>query len=423
MRPLPLALYRTLTDAGAGLIRLYLRRRLRRGKEHAERFGERLGRAARPRPAGPLIWLHGASVGEALSALPLIDALRRSRPEVTVLVTTGTVTSANVLEQRLSAGVIHQFIPVDRAPWVNAFLDHWRPDLVLWLESELWPNTLAALGLRRVPALLVNGRMSEVSCARWKRWAPATARHLLAAFSACLAQTAADADRLRHLGAREAVCVGNLKAAALPLPADEQALATLRRSIGQRPVWLAASTHPGEEALMGRVHGGVATGHPGLLTIIVPRHPERGPAIADDLRAQGLRVARRAAAEPITSETQVYLADTMGELGLFYRLAAVAVMGKSLVGSGGQNPLEAARLGCAVLYGPRMENFREIAAALEAGGAARVVADEAGLAETLGRLLSDPAVCQTMGEAGRALADGEVIDRILDRVALLLPPR
>lgn len=423
MRPLPLALYRTLTDAAAVLIRLYLHRRLQHGKEHAERFAERLGRAGRPRPPGPLVWLHGASVGEALSALPLIDALRRRRPDVSVLFTTGTVTSASILESRLPPGVMHQFVPVDRAPWVEAFLDHWRPDLAVWLESELWPNTLAAVAARRVPALLVNGRMSEASCGRWKRWAPATVRHLLATFAACLAQTGADAERLRHLGARDATCVGNLKAAAPPLPADEADLAALRSAVGGRPRWVAASTHPGEEALMGRVHGRVARHHAGLLTIIVPRHAQRGSAIAEELRAQGLSVARRGAGEPIGAATDIYVADTMGELGLFYRLGDLAVLGKSLIGRGGQNPLEATRLGCAVLYGPHMENFPEITAALEAAGAARVVADEAALARAVDALLADVSTRRAMGEAGRGLAEGEaaVVDRILDRLVPLLP--
>ncbi len=423
MRPLPLALYRTLTDAAAVLIRLYLHRRLQHGKEHADRFTERLGRAGRPRPSGLLVWLHGASVGEALSALPLIDGLRLRRPEVTVLFTTGTVTSASILENRLPPGVLHQFVPVDRMPWVDSFLDHWRPDLAVWLESELWPNTLAALAARRVPALLVNGRMSEASCGRWKRWAPATVRHLLATFAVCLAQTAADAERLRHLGARDALCVGNLKSAAPPLPANDADLAALRSAVAGRPLWLAASTHPGEEALIGRVHARLEPRHPGLLTVIVPRHAPRGAALAEELRAQGLTVARRAAGEPIRAETDLYLADTMGELGLFYRLSGIAVLGKSLIGRGGQNPLEAARLGCAVLYGPHMDNFPEITATLEAAGAARPVPDEAALAAAVDALLTDEPARSAMGQAGQALADGEaaVVDRILDRLVPLLP--
>lgn len=423
VRPLPLALYRTLTDAAAAPIRLYLERRLQRGKEHPERFAERLGRAGRPRPPGLLAWLHGASVGEALSALPLILALRRRRPELSVLLTTGTVTSASVLESRLPPGVLHQFVPVDRAPWVDAFLDHWRPDLAVWLESELWPNTLAGLAARRVPAVLVNGRMSEASCGRWKRWAPATVRTLLSTFDTCLAQTAADADRLRHLGAQDVACIGNLKAAAPPLPADEAALALLHAAAAGRPSWLAASTHAGEEALIGRVHSRLKARHPGLLSVIVPRHAERGPAIADELRQQGLSVARRTAGEPLAAGTDVYLADTMGELGLFYRLSGIALLGKSLLGRGGQNPLEAARLGSAVLYGPHMENFAEITAALEGAGAARVAADEAALAAAVDDLLSDEPTRRAMGEAGRALAEGEaaVLERILDRLLPLLP--
>lgn len=421
VRPLPLTLYRAFTDAADGPIRLYLESRLRRGKEHPERFAERLGRPGRPRPAGPLVWLHGASVGEALSVLPLIDGLRRRRPDATILLTTGTVTSAKILETRLPPGVLHQFVPVDRVAWVTAFLDHWRPDLAVWLESELWPNILAALAARRVPAVLVNGRMSGKSYARWKRWLPGTVRSMLATFSACFAQTAGDAERLRRLGAA-VDGVGNLKEAAAPLPVDPDTLAALQAAAAGRPVWLAASTHAGEEALMGRVHAALRHRCPGLLTVIVPRHAERGPAIAAELSGQGLCVARRSAEEPLTAATEVYLADTMGELGLFYRLAGVAVLGKSLIGRGGQNPLEAARLGCAVLYGPHMQNFSEITAALEAAGAARVVADEAALAEAVATLLADETARRAMGEAGRTLAEAEapVIGRILDRVTPLL---
>lgn len=422
VQPLPLALYKTLTTVGGLPIRLYLQRRLKRGKEHPERFPERLGRPGRPRPPGPLAWLHGASVGEALSVLPLIDELRRRRPDLSILLTTGTVSSAGLLGERLPAEVIHQFVPADRPRWVTSFLDHWRPDLAVWLESELWPNALSALAARRVPAVLVNARMSETSFARWKAWAPATVRHLLATFNACLAQTSADAARLRQLGAREVACLGNLKTAAPPLPADEGRLSDLRAAVAGRPLWLAASTHPGEEALAGRVHRTLAPRHPGLLTVVVPRHPERGAEIAGELRAQGLSVARRAAGEPPAAATDVYIADTFGELGLFYRLCDLVLIGKSLVGRGGQNPLEASRLGCAVLHGPHMDNFAEIVAQLDGAGAARAVAGEAGLAAALDGLLQDAALRGGMGAAGRAAAGAAdaVIDQVSGRLLRLL---
>lgn len=421
MHPLPLVLYRAATESAALPLRIYLQRRLRRGKEDAARFGERLGRAGEPRPAGALLWLHGASVGESLSALPLIEALRRQRPDLHVLVTSGTVTSAAILRERLPAGVIHQFFPVDRPLWVRRFLDHWRPDLVLWLESELWPNMLCEIRARRIPAALLNARISENSSRRWARWAPNSIRWLLATFDKCLAQSEADGWRYRRLGAGDVSCVGNLKAAAAPLPADDQALATLRADIGTRPLWLAASTHAGEEALAAAVHRRLA--RPGLLTVIVPRHAGRGAEIAAELRGAGFRVARRAAGEPPTAHCDIYLADTMGELGLFYRLAPIAFIGKSLIGQGGQNPLEAARLGCAVLFGPHMGNFAEAAAALVEAGGAVTVADEAALAQAVGALLDDGEARRRQGSAARAFAEAEAgtVPRVLAAIAPLLP--
>lgn len=416
-----ISFYRWATTLGGPVLRLYLARRLARGKEDGERFGERLGRAGRPRPAGPLVWIHGASVGEAISVLPLIDRLRAARPDAQVLMTTGTVTSARLMAKRLPPGALHQFVPVDRVAYVRAFLDHWRPDLALWAESEFWPNLVIETAARRIPMILVNGRISDRSFARWQRHA-GTIRRLLAGFALCMGQSPIDAERLRVLGAPAVVSPGNLKLAAPPLPADAEALADLEKRVAGRPVWVAASTHAGEEGLIGRVHATLRQSHPGLLTIIVPRHPERGPAIARELAATGLAVARRAAGEAVGPATDVYLADTIGELGLFYRLAGTAFIGKSLVPLGGQNPLEATGLDCALLFGPHMGNFRDIAARLIACGAAEEVADEAGLADALGRLLGDPPLRRARAAAGGAFAraEAEVLERIMAEMAPFL---
>ncbi len=421
---LPLALYRAVTDAAIGPIEAYLRARQRRGKEDAARAGERRGRPGMARPDGPLVWVHGASVGEALSALPLIEALRQRRPALNILVTTGTVTSARLLADRLPPGAVHQYVPVDRAPWVRAFLDHWRPDAVVWLESDLWPNMLAAIGLRGLPAALVNARISERSARRWARWAPGSARRLLSVFACCLAQSQADAERLRRLGAPAVATLGNLKLAAAPLPADPAALEVMRQALAGRPVWLAASTHEGEEALAGEVHRRLQARHPGLLTIIVPRHHLRGAAIAASLRGQGLAVARRGDGSIPDASDQIYLADTMGELGLFYRLSQIAFVGKSLRGHGGQNPLEPARLGCALVCGPHMENFAEIVAGLRAADALETVADGDGLAAAIDALLSDPDLRARRAAAARGHAEAAagVVERMLDAVVPLLPP-
>ena len=417
-----LALYRGLTIFCGPLIGLYLNRRLARGKEDKARRGERLGRPGQPRPEGPLIWIHGASVGEALSVLPLIERLLDINPALHVLVTTGTVTSARLMAERLPERAVHQYVPVDRADAVRRFLDHWRPDLALLVESEFWPNLVTATQRRGVPMALVQGRMSDRSFARWRR-APGIIGAMLRGFALCLAQTPAAGERLKALGAREVRCVGDLKYAAPPLPVDAGVLAALREAVAERPRWLAASTHTGEEAMAGRVHTALKERFPGLLTMIAPRHPSRGGEVAAALAGAGLAVARRSAGDRIKLGTDILLADTMGELGLFYRLGPIAFIGGSLVRRGGQNPLEGARLGCAVLYGPNMENFAQAAGELAAAGGGEAVADEEALSTALAVLLSNPASAKRRGEAALAVArsDSVVVDRIVAELRPLLP--
>ena len=411
-------LYRMLTIAGEPLIAFYLRRRLARGKEDSRRFSERLGVAGRPRPAGPLVWLHAASVGEAQSLLPLIETLDR-RGGLGLLVTTGTVTSARLMAERLPKAAIHQFVPVDRPKGVAAFLDHWRPDLALWAESDFWPNLLAETRRRAIPLVLVQGRISPGSFASWQR-VPRFIRRVLGNFTLCLAQTAEDARRLTLLGAREVRCLGNLKLAVPPLPCDREDLAQLSAALAGRKVWLASSTHPGEEAIAGRLHRDLKARHPGLLTIIAPRHPNRGKAVAAELAADGLRVALRSAGERPDAATDIYLADTMGELGLFYRLAPIVFVGKSLAAEGGQNPFEPARLGAAVLFGPRMSNFPDMAPSMLDAEAALQVGDEAELGAALERLLAEPALTARLGAAALRWAGSEA--GALEKVVAALEP-
>ncbi|CAA7619883.1 3-deoxy-D-manno-octulosonic acid transferase [Magnetospirillum sp. SS-4] len=410
-------LYRGLTTLGGPLISLYLDRRRRRGKEDAQRFPERLGRAGRPRPAGPLVWIHAASVGESLSMLPLVERLCARR--LSVLLTTGTVTSARMMAERLPEGAMHQYVPVDRMAYVRGFLDHWRPDLALWAESEFWPNLLAESRRRGIPQVLVQGRVSARSFAGWKR-VPGFIRKLLSGFDLCLAQTEEDARRLRVLGGRDVRCLGNLKYAAPPLPADRDELARLERAVSGRTIWLAASTHPGEEGIVAEAHIAQAERFPGLLTIIVPRHPNRGPDIARELLALGLSAALRSTGELPHAGSHVYVADTMGELGLFYRLADIVFMGKSLTVGGGQNPFEPARIGAAVLFGPAMDNFPDMAPRMIGAGAALMVADGAALAATLGRLLADEALAARMKRAALAWSAAEA--GVLDAVEAALSP-
>lgn len=393
-------LYRVLTDAAALPLTGWLAFRARRGKEIPARLGERRGVASRPRPEGRLVWIHGASVGEALSILPLAEPLLERGWRV--LVTTGTVTSAKLMDERLPPGCIHQFVPLDRTAWVRAFLDTWRPDLVLWTESELWPNTLTEVARRGCPAVLLNARLSDRAFAGWRR-RPEFARGVLSCFRLVLAQSPLDAERFAALGAPAVRAIGNIKLAAPPLPADDAALAALRRAVRNRPMWLAASIHPGEDAAAAEVHRRLADRFPGLLTLIVPRHADKGRAMGETMAARGLRAALRSEAPGVAPGVDVYIADTMGELGLFFRLCDLVFVGKSLAVGGGQNPAEPAHLGCALILGPDMSNFREMTAALTAAGAAVRATDTDTLAGVAARLLGDPAARAVMADAGRAV--------------------
>jgi 3-deoxy-D-manno-octulosonic-acid transferase len=418
------ALWAVVASLLAPLLPIYLRRRVAKGKEIAERLAERQGHGA-ARPAGRLIWCHAASNGETLSLLPLMEALAKQDQALSFLVTTGTVTSARLLEQRLSPELAprtqHRFLPLDVPRWVARFLEGWRPDLAVIVESELWPNMLRAAGRQGVPLALINARMSARSARGWG-WVPGFARALLGRFALILAQTEADAARFATLAERPVPCWGNLKYAAPPLPADPAELARLTLAWEGRPVWLAASTHPGEDEIILAAHRLLAPDHPGLLTVIVPRHPQRGPDIA--ALAADLPVARRGAGQEAGQGVAVYVADTLGELGLFYRLARVALIGGSLVPHGGQNPLEAARLGCPIITGPHHFNFGEIITRLSAAHALVETPDGPGaaqaLAATLGRLLSDPTARQAMAAAAGALAQDQA--GLPDRIATSLLP-
>ena len=413
--------YAALAGLVAPALGLWLRRRARRGKEDPARLGERRGESALARPDGRLIWIHGASVGEARSVLPLLDRILAAHPAAEALVTTGTLTSARMLAQALPPRARHQFVPLDVPAWTARFLDHWRPDAALWVESELWPNMLAAMAARDIPAALVNARLSARSFARWRRLGTAL-RPPLGAFTRILAQSDADAARFAALGARGVAMPGNLKFDAAILPADATELATLRAALAGRPCWLAASTHDGEEEIAADAHASLAPALDGLVTVIVPRHSARGDAVAAMLAARGLAIARRSRGEQPGRATQIYLADTMGELGLFYRLAPVAFIGRSLAKGGGQNPLEAATLGTALVAGPSTGNFADIYARLAAAGGVRIVSDAAGLAATLGQLLADPvarAACAAAATAVAAAGRGAT-DRMLDELAPVL---
>lgn len=417
-RSLALGAYRAATGLAEPLAPALLNGRARRGKEDSGRIAERLGRPTAARPAGALAWLHAVSVGEAVSILPLARALRERRPGLTVLVTSGTRTSAELLARRLPEGCLHQYAPVDGPAAVSRFLAHWRPDLGIFVESELWPNLILQAKAAGVRLALLSARMTEASAKGWSR-APRAAAELLGAFELILAQDAATCARLKRLGAAPDGRL-NLKLVGEPLPCDADELARLRDGLGPRPAVLAASTHPGEEALIARAWRDV--GVPGLL-ILAPRHPDRSAGVEADLRGLGFAPAVRSRGEP-PAGADAYLADTLGELGLYFRLARVTVMGGAFVpGVGGHNPLEPARLGCAIVTGPEVFNAADVYADMVAAGAAVMVADPAGLAAELRALLAAPERTQALGQAALDFAgrQGAAFEAALERLSPMLP--
>ncbi len=384
--PLVLRLYRLALLAGSPIAPAFLARRLMRGKEHPRRLAERRGEPSLRRPNGPLVWVHGASVGEMLAAVALIERLRAQ--DFAVLVTSGTVTSAALAEQRLPKGTLHQFIPLDAPGFVRRFLDHWRPGLALFVESDLWPNLILSCAQRRIPLIVINGRLSDRSFRRW-RLVPGAIGALLARFDLCLTQSAADTERYMRLGAPRVTTTGNLKLDVPAPPADQAALQRLKEIVGTRPVIAAASTHPGEEAEIIAAHRRLRGKFPSLLTVIAPRHPGRGESIADIAKAAGVPVALRSRRAQPMPDIGVYVADTLGELGLIYRIAPIVFMGGSLARHGGQNPIEAVRLGAAVLHGPHVWNFAEIYAMLDQSEGAALVTDGEALTARLDAWLTD----------------------------------
>ena len=421
--PLSLSVYSRLAGLGEGLAPRLLEHRLGRGKEDRWRLGERLGEPSEPRPDGFLTWIHAASVGELNAVLPLVGRLSLAGPNARVLVTSGTVTSARIAKERLPAGAIHQFAPLDLPSAALRFFDHWQPDLGILVESELWPNLIRAAYHRGVPLTLVNARLSERSASRWA-WAPKAARAVMRSFAFIAAQSEGDAARFRELGAASVHETGNLKFDAPAPRADAATLKRFRTAIGPRPVIVAASTHAGEEAMIaqsfGRIRAAIDTRPP--LLLLAPRHPERGDEVVALLEAEGFSVARRTAGVS-PQGADVFLLDTIGEMGLAYRLADLAFVGGSLVPHGGQNPLEPAKLDVPVLHGPHVRAFRDAYAALDGAGGALKVGSPEQLARSVVELLPDMARRKAMAEAAKAVvASGEgATERALGLLSRHLP--
>lgn len=412
-----LSIYGAVGRIGAPAASALLRWRERGGKEDLGHLGERWGRASEARPPGALVWVHCASVGETNAALPLIARLMGRG--LALLLTTGTVAAAEISRARLPRGAIHQFVPIDVPSAVERFLDHWRPDIAIFAESELWPTMLRALRRRSLPLTVVNARMSERSYRSWHAFAP-FARAVLGQADLFLAQTPADAERLRALGAERVRVCGNLKFDVPPPTADPAALAEMRQVVDGRPVLVAASTHPGEEEAIIAAHQQITLAGTSVLTILAPRHRERGEAIAALVQAKGVQMGLRSRGDTIDTRTGVFLADTIGEMGLWYGIADVAFLGGSMVPHGGQNPIEPAKLGVPILHGPHVANFRDVYDALIAANASLMVEHASALAEAATSLMTRPD--ERRRQAGAALACMAGFTGALDRTLDALEP-
>lgn len=392
---LVLKTYRAGTAALRPAVPLLLNLRGQQGKEDPNRRGERLGFAGRQRPAGQVVWVHAASVGETMAVLPLIDSLLDANPHIHILLTTGTKTSAEIAAHRLPPRALHQYVPLDVPHYVARFLDHWKPSISIFTESDIWPNLILGTAERGIPLVLVNARMSPRSISRWRKYA-AVGRPLFSRFAAVLSQNSQITRAMKRLGAPNVITAGNLKIDSPPPPVNADLLASLKNAVGQRPLFLAASTHPGEDTVIAAAHSLMRREIEGLLTIIVPRHPERGGGLAASLGGLGLRTQLRSRSSAPETDTEIYVADTIGELGTFYSISPVALVGGSLVEHGGQNPIEAVRLGSCVLTGPFTHNFRDAYAALFREGGAVEVKSSDDIARQVTLLLADQAAAKRM---------------------------
>ncbi|MFT6556573.1 MAG: 3-deoxy-D-manno-octulosonic-acid transferase [Sneathiella sp.] len=402
-----LFMYNSLLWLTSPFVKAHLKKRMADGKEDANRFYERFGEASRVRPGGQVVWIHAASVGEAMSALPLIQALLLMKSDRVVLLTTGTVTSARLMEDRLPTGAFHQYIPIDTKEAVCRFLDYWQPQIAIWMESEIWPNLINQTAARRIPMLMLNARITTSSFNLWRKTG-GLAKKLIKKFKYIHAQSEVAGERLKYLGAEKVEVLGNLKFCSPPLPFVKEPFSILREALNNRKVWLAASTHKGEEAIVAAAHLELRSKLNSLLTIIVPRHPERGDEIMAKLEEAGFNVARRSLGQGVAEDTEIYLADTIGELGLFYRLCDVVFIGGSLVPKGGQNLLEAARLHCAIMHGPDMSNFEEIAEDMKNSNAVVMVKDGSDLIHATHRLLSEARIRgELASKANQVVKSGE----------------
>jgi len=416
-------LYKALTHLSEPALLCILHKRLKKGKEHTQRICERKGITSIERPTGSLIWLHAASVGEAQSALIIIKTLSKNFKNIKIMVTTGTLTSAALMEKRLPDNAFHQFYPLDHPKWVSGFLNHWKPDAVLWMESELWPNMLYEIKKRQIPALLMNARLSPKSFSTWKKLGRLS-QSMLSTFHSILCQSETDHDNFLRLGAKNVSVSGNIKYCAKALDVDKLALNEFKNSINNRAVWLYASTHDGEEQLACDIHTRLKSTFHDLLTIIVPRHPERRNDIKETCERAAVNATLRGNQTLLPqSNDDIYIADTLGELGLFYSIAPIACIGRSFSadGGGGHNPIEAAQLGCAVLHGPNVQNLQDIYDDMNKYGAATQVDSEDALFQSLFAHFSNTEVMQDAQQKALEYStqNSDILDNVMREITNL----
>jgi 3-deoxy-D-manno-octulosonic-acid transferase len=416
-----LKIYQTLTIILSPLIRFYLIRRRWRGKEDLTRFNERIGISKLQRPNGRLVWVHAASVGESISVLPLIKLLGEKYQDVNFLITSGTVTSAKLVENNMPNRAIHQYVPVDVLPYVKRFLKCWQPNLAIFVESEIWPNLITQTA-KYCSLIMVNGHISSKSFNSWNK-NKELARDVFSMFSLCLTQSQVDLQRLVALGAKNVKCVGNIKYDSPAQTADPTKMAEISAQIGNRTLWVAASTHKEddtcEEKIVAITHIELKEKHPDILTIIVPRHPSRKDEILAELLPLGLNIAVRSHGDVIDNNTDIYLADTLGELGLFYRLAKIVFVGGSLVKRGGHNPLEPARLECAIIVGVYTFNFMEIMQEFNEKNAALVVSSQQDLVIAINNLLADQQKISQLANSALKLVSEKtgIINKVIEEIS------
>ena len=421
--PALLGLYRNGAAALDPLLPIWVNRRAKQGKEDPQRKTERYGIASQPRPEGPLIWMHGASVGECTMLLPLITKFRQQRPDISILITSATCTAAAVLKERLPEGCVHQYVPLDSPKNIGRFLDHWHPDLAIWAESEIWPNMIINAQARGIKMALINARMSEKSLNGWAKH-KTSAEAIFSRFDVILAADKRTGDSLGWFTARDIPATGNLKDAAPPLPANMQDLARFQNSVKDRPIWCAASTHSGEDEIILRAHKDVVAAHPNALLILAPRHPERRDEILKLIQAADFNTAIRSQNDSLSSAVQVYLFDTIGEMGLAYRLSALTFVCGSLKAElSGHNPLEPARLRSAVMTGGHIASFADIYNTMFKFNAARRILSPEIIGKDIAALLSAPDELAALQDKAARFAESrnDVLSYVWSQLKPLLP--